>query len=107
MSFTIRDLPIPIPREGLLATGAQFLKDSTVIPFNINLDGLHHLDDGSPVKPSDMDMHLSGTVKILVKVPRTGGNKPPDDFLLDTVMPSALSDVQGILKRLEPFVLSA
>jgi len=104
LSFTVRDLPIPIPRRGLLAIGKDFLKDNTVIPYNINLDGIHHLDDGSPVKPSDMEMHLTGTAKILIQVPRIGGNKPPDNFRLDTIMPTALSDVRGVLKRLEPFV---
>jgi len=107
MSFTVRGFPnTPIPWGGPLATGAQFLKDNTIIPFNINLDGLHHPDDGASIKPSDMDMHLSGTAKILVKVLRIGGNNSPDNFLLDTLMPHVLSDVRGILERLEPYVLS-
>jgi hypothetical protein len=109
VSFSIRDFPNERFqwREKSLGTGAQFLKDNKVIPFNnMNFDGLHHLDDGSPIKPSDVQMHLSGTAKILVKVPRIGGNQTPDNFLLDTIMPSALSDVRDILKYLETFVLS-
>jgi hypothetical protein len=105
-SFSIRDLPIPVPKREMLATGANFLKDNTVIPLNIDLAGIHHLDDGSPIKPSDVEMHLSGTVKILVQVPRIGGNKHPDNFMLDTLMPDVLSDVRGILELLEPYVLT-
>jgi len=104
-SFTVRGLNKPINRHGLLVTGGQILKDNTVIPYNVDLDGIPH-PDGTFVRYSDVDMQLTGTAKILVKVARVGGNSPPDDFLLDSIMTSALSDVREILKRLEFFVVS-
>lgn len=105
VNFTVRGLTKPFKWHRLLAAGEQFLKDNTVIPYNFPPNGILH-PDGSFVQPSDMEMHFTGTAKILVKVTRIGGNQPPDDFLLDTIMDMALSDVRTILTKLEFFVRS-
>lgn len=109
LNFTVRGLPEPIKFHQVLATGTQFLKDDTVIPFNLPPsfppDGIP-LPDGSFVQPSDMEVHLTGAVKILVEVTRIGGNQPADSHLLDSIMPTALFDVGEILKELEFFVVS-
>jgi hypothetical protein len=108
INFTVRGLSEPIMYHRIVATGEKFLEDNTKIPFVFSSafppDGIPQ-SDGSFVQPSDMEMHLSGTAKILVKVARIGGNLPPDNFLLDDFMDMALSDVQEILTRLEFFVL--
>ncbi len=109
ISFTVRGLSEPIMYHRIVATGEKFLKDNTKIPFVFSSafppDGIPQ-SDGSFVQPSDMEMHLSGTAKILVKVARIGGNQPPDDMLLNNIMDMALSDVRVILQRLESFVVS-
>ncbi|MBI4338702.1 MAG: hypothetical protein HY680_01970 [Chloroflexi bacterium] len=108
LSFTVRGLPEPIIFHQVLATGTRFLKDDTVIPFDFPSDfppnGIPH-PDGSFIQPSDMEVHLTGTVKILVEVTTVGGNQPPGTHLLDFMMPSALFEVGEILKTLEPFVI--
>ena len=86
-----------------LAKGKDFLKDNTPIAYSFPADGIPH-PDGSLVKPSEMDMHLIGTAKVLVKVTRVGGNKPADLFLVDSIMDMALSNVKQILSSLEFFV---
>lgn len=105
LNFTVRGLPEPIKFHQVLATGTQFLKDNTEIPWNFPPDGIPH-PNGSFIKPSDMEVHLTGTVKILVEVAKISGNQPPDSHLLDSIMDMALSDVREILKRLEFFVVS-
>jgi len=105
LNFTFPGLTQPIRFDQPLGIRSQFLKDNTVIPCRFPPDGIKS-PDGSPVKPSDMDVHLEGIAKILVKVTRIGGNLPTDDFLLDSIMDSALSDVRAILTKLEFFVRS-
>lgn len=107
LSFTVRSLSEPIKYHRTLDVGAQFLKDNTIIPFIPPPDFWQiQLLDGSPIRPSDVEMHLSVTAKILVKIPRIGGNKPPSDSLIDDFMSVALFEVRGILEKLEFFVRS-
>ena len=109
IDFTTRGLPEPITYHRYLDTETQILYDDTVIPYDLPPDwpsnGMPH-PDGSFIQPSDMEMHLTVTAKILVKVSRIGGNQPPDTHLLDLFMGSALFEVREILKRLEFFVVS-
>ncbi|MBI4297247.1 MAG: hypothetical protein HY676_01810 [Chloroflexi bacterium] len=107
LSFTVRGFTEPIKYHRILDADAQFLNDDTVIPFILppDFNRIHH-PDGSLIQPSDMEMHLSTTAKILVKVTRIGGNQPPDNYLLDSFMDSALYEVREILKKLEFFVVS-
>ena len=107
LNFTVRGLTEPIPYHRVLDADAQFLKDDTIIPFVLPPDfSKIRYPDGSFIKPSDIEMHLSTTAKILVKVTRIGGNQPPENHLIDSLMASALSDVREILKKLEFFVVS-
>jgi hypothetical protein len=105
LSFTMRGLKEPIMHTRTLDTFSQFLKDDTVIPFNLPPDftSIRH-PDGSFIKPSDVEMHLSTTAKILVKVTRIEGNRPPDNLPIDAFMDSAIEEVGGILSKLEFFV---
>lgn len=103
INFTVRGFTEPFKLERLLATGAKICYDNTVIPYTFPPSGIPY-GNGSFVQPSDMEMHLTGTTKILVKVAR-GGNQPPDNFLLDFFMNNALYEVRGILKKLEFFVV--
>ncbi len=103
ISFTVPGLTKPVKHHKIMATGDDFFKDDTVVSWDFPPDGLPR-PDGSFIQPSEMDMHLTGTAKILVKITRIGGNQPPADFRLDSLMESALSDVRGMLKRLEFFV---
>lgn len=108
LSFTVRGFTERITyRRQKLAVGTQFLQDNTVIPFVLPPDfsTICH-PDGTFIKPSDMDMHLSITAKILVKVPMIGGNQPPKDMLIDDIMSFSMFDVQGILRKMEPFVVN-
>ncbi len=105
VDFTVRGFTESIRYHEVLATGANFLKDNTIIPFTLPSDFPDiKFPNGSPVLPSDVEMHLTGTAKILVKVPRIGGNQPSADFLLDPLMDSAIFDVRNILNKLELFV---
>ena len=104
-SLTCRGLDEPVRKRELLATGAQFLRDNTEFPFNIDLEGIPY-PDGSYVQYDDVNMEFTGTAKIFVKVARIGGNKPSTDFSLDTLMDSMMFEVKGILKKLEFFVHS-
>ncbi|MGD0353275.1 MAG: hypothetical protein ABSB38_07255 [Dehalococcoidia bacterium] len=105
LSFTVRGFTESITYHQRLGVGTQFLKDDTVIPFVLHPDfnRIRH-PDGSFVQPSDMEMHLSTTAKILVKVPRIGGNQSAYNMLIDDIISTSLFDVNGILKRLEFFV---
>jgi hypothetical protein len=109
LDFTARGLPKPIRYHRPLDTATQILYDDTVIPFDLAPDwpaeGMPR-PDGSFIQPSDMEMHLTVTAKILVKVTRVGGNQPSDTYLLDAFMDSALFEVREILKRLEFFVVT-
>lgn len=89
----------------ILAKGRDFLKDNTEIRYSLPVDGIPH-PEGALVKPCEMDMHLIGTAKVLVKVTRVRGNQPADVFPIDSIMDMALSDVKQILTRLECFVRS-
>ncbi|MFC1909053.1 hypothetical protein ACFLXD_04265 [Chloroflexota bacterium] len=102
LNFTVPSMPQlpPIPYHKILATGSDTIDDNTIIPYNFPTEL------SSIIQPSQVDMHLTGTVKILVNVTRTEGNQPPLRFLLDSFMDSALYEVSGILKRLEFFVRS-
>jgi len=107
LSFSVRGFSEPIRYHRTLDTSTQFLKDDTIIPFILPPDfGQIKLLNGSPIKPSDMEMHLSTTAKILVKIPKIGGNNPPSDSLIDDFMSVALFEVREILKKLEFFVVS-
>lgn len=107
-NITVHGLPEPIKFHQVLATGTQFLKDDTVIPYKLPpdfpLNGIPH-PDGSFIQPSNMEVYLTGTVKVLVEVTAIGGNRPTDSHLLDSIMPSALFEVKAIIERLEPFVI--
>ena len=109
IDFTTRGLPEPIRYHRYLDTGTQILYDDTVIPYDLSPDwpsnGMPH-PDGSFIQPSDMEMHLTVTAKILVKVTKIGGNQPSDAHLVDAFMDSALFEVREILKKLEFFVVS-
>jgi hypothetical protein len=109
LTFTVRGLSEPIKYHRIVATGTKFIKDNTVFPFIFSPDfppnGIPQ-SNGSFVQPSDMDMHLTGTAKILVKVTNTEGNLPPYNMLIDSLMDIALFEVREILKRLEFFVRS-
>ncbi len=105
INLTVRGFTEPFKSQRLLATGTEFLEDNTVIPYPFPLGGIRY-PDGSSIKPSDMEMHLSGTVKISVKVSKIGGNQPPDNILIDYLMSVSLFDVGEILKRLEFFVVN-
>lgn len=97
-TLTVHGFPRPIKLDSPLARDEKFLKDNTVILYTFPSDVIPF------VQPSDVEMHLSGTAKILVKVTRVEGNQPSDDYLLDDIMDMALSDVREILKRMEFFV---
>jgi len=97
------DRHIEFGYDETLAKGKDFLKDNTIIGYSFPPDGLFR-PNGSPIKPSEMDMHLIGTAKVLVKVSRVRGNQPADVFLIDSIMDMALSDVKQILSSLEFFV---
>ncbi len=103
ISFTLCGFTEPFKYNRLLATGTKILNDNTVIPYVLPARGIQH-PNGSLVPPSNMEMHLTGTAKILVKVPRIGGNQPTDDFLLDNILAGTLSDVRFIIERFEFFV---
>lgn len=106
IDFTVRGFTEPIRYQQVLATGTNFLKDNTIIPFLLPPDFSNiKFPDGTRVKPSDVNMHLTGTAKILIKVPRIGGNQPSADFLLDSFIENALNEVQTIISKLEPFVI--
>jgi len=83
-----------------LTTEGTAIKDNTVIGYTLDPKVL------SLVHPSEMNMHLTGTVKVFVEVARPDADQPPDVYLIDTLMDSALSSVKRIVKRLEPFVRS-
>ena len=74
------------------------------LPPDFPLNGIPH-PDGSFIQPSDMEVYLTGTVKVLVEVTAIGGNRPTDSHLLDSIMPNALVEVKAIIERLEPFVI--
>jgi len=107
LSFTTRGLTEPIRYNRILDSTDQFLKDDTVIPFVLPSDFSQiKLPDGSFIKPSDMDMHLSTTAKILVKVSRKGGNQLPDYYIIGDLLDGLLFEVWQILRKLEFFVVS-
>jgi len=100
-TLVIPNFPRPVELSSLLATGEKFLKDDTPIFYTFSPDVLPF------VEPSQVDMHLTGTIKVLVKVTRPNGNQPPDIYMIDSIMDMALSTVKWILTRLEFFVRSA
>lgn len=108
LSFTLRGFSEPIRYNRRLDSATQFLKDNTVIPFNLppDFDRIRHPIDNSIVQPSDMEMHLSTTAKILVKVSGIGGNQPPSNHLIEGLLDSLLFEVSKILEKLEFFVTS-
>lgn len=103
VSFIVPDLPdYPILwRKEILASGGNYLKDNTEIPCNLVPD-IPRMD-GSLTKPSEVNIQFTGTAQILIRVPRIGGNQIPDNFILDDLMGTMLSDVRAILKELECF----
>lgn len=96
-SLIIPDFPRRVELPDVLATGEDFLKNNTLVSYVIPPKVLPF------VHPSEVDMHLTGTVKLLVKVTRPNGNQPPDFYLIDRIMEMALSEVKHILRRLESF----
>jgi len=105
VSLTISGFTEPFKLRKTLATGGKFLKDNTVIPYSFSPDGLFY-PDGTPINPSEVDMHLSGTVKIFVQIASRKENQPPDIFPLENIMNTAVLDVTEILKWLEFFVVT-
>lgn len=107
LSFIVRGFTEPIIYHQMLGVGTQFLKDNTIIPFVLppDFNKIRHLD-GTFIKPSDVEMRLSTTAKILVDVPMIGGNQPPMNMLIDDIMSTSIFDVRGILTQLEPFIIS-
>ncbi len=104
LDFSFPGIPKSVRFNKPLGVGLQYVKDNTVIPYRFPPDGFN-LPDGSSIKPSEVDVHFTGTAKILVKVTRTEGNQPPLEMLLDSLMDTALFEVSGILNGLEQFVI--
>ena len=107
LTFTARGISEPFTYHRTVATGTKFLKDNTEIPFilapSFPKNGIPQ-PNGSFIQPSEVDMHLTGTVKISVKMASPTGNQPPDIYLIDSIMEMALPEVRQILRRLEAFV---
>ena len=97
-TLTVRGFPKPIKLNRPLARGEMFLKDNTVILYTLPSDVIPF------VQPSDVEVHFTGTAKIMVRVTRTEGNQPNDDYLLDDIMDMALFNVREIITKLEFFV---
>ena len=105
--FTLRDFEPPIPYNRPLDEGRQFLKDDTVIPFNFPpemFSGIPHPVDNVAIVPSDMEMHLKTTAKILVQVSGVAGNQP-SLHILEELLDGLLFETGLILERMEKFVL--
>jgi len=98
-SLTIPNFPESFEVTGDLTTGDTALKDNTAVNCVLHPKVL------SLVHPSEVDMHITGTVKVLVEIAGTN-DKPPDHYLIDTLMDDALSSVKVIVKRLESFIRS-
>jgi len=96
-SLSIPDFPRPVELPDILATGEDFLKNNTMLRYVIPPKVLPF------VHPSEVDVQLTGTVKVLVKVSRPSGNQPPDLYLIDSIMDMALLEVSHILNDLEVF----
>ncbi|MFC2072747.1 hypothetical protein ACFLUU_08650 [Chloroflexota bacterium] len=104
--LSVKGFPEPIKHHKVLATGSEFLKDDTEIPY-IFPPGGFPIPGGSSIQPSEMDMHLKGTVKILVEIPsRDGSDKSSDFYLIEDIMENALFNVREIINMLEFFVTS-
>ncbi len=103
LHFIFPGFPLSIPFKEPLGTGTQYLKDNTEIRWNLPPGGFPPID-GSPIKPSEVDVHLVGTMKILVQVAGMRGMQPSDNFLLDGIL-GDISDVREILTKLEFFAL--
>lgn len=97
-TLIIPDSPRAVELGDVLATGEDFLKDNTPISYAFPAEVLPF------VHPSEVDMHLTGTVKILVNVARPSSDQPPDAYLIDSIMEMALSEVRHIISDLELFV---
>jgi hypothetical protein len=97
---SVPGLPKPVELPDVLATGDNFLKNNTAISYVLHPKVL------SLVHPAEVDMHLTGTIKILVQIARPHGNQPPDTYLIDSIMETALFEVRHILSDLEAFVRS-
>jgi len=97
-TLVIPNFPRPVELTDVLARGDKFLKDDTPIFYTFPPNVLPF------VEPSQVDMHLTGTIKVLVKVTKPNANEPPDTFLIASIMDMALSTVKWILRRLEFFV---
>jgi len=96
-SLIVPGFPKPVELPDILATGDTFLKNNTMVRYVIPPKVLPY------VHPSEVDMHLTGTIKVLVKIAGTNGNPSPDFYLIDSIMEMALSEVKQILRGLEPF----
>jgi hypothetical protein len=105
VSFSIRGIDKQFPFLQPIGVDTNVIYDNTVIPYRLPDSGVEH-PNGSFVKPSEMDMHLIGTAKILVKIARMGSNKSPDTFLIESIMNKSLSDVSEIIRYLEFFITS-
>lgn len=101
INTTVPGFTEPITSQKLLATGTEVLEDNAVIPYRFPR-GIHS-PDGS-IKPSEVEMHFSGTVRISIEAPNIRGNRPPDNMLIDPLTSVFLFDVRAILRRLEFFV---
>ena len=84
--------------EFTAVTNREFAKDDTEVGYTFPSS----LSDWA-CRPSEMNMHFSGTAKILVKITRIGGNEPSGSMRLDEFMPAAIEEVSFILQRLEFF----
>lgn len=96
-SLTIPDFPRTVELPDILATGDNFLKNNTMISYVIPPKVLPY------VHPSEVDMHLTGTAKVLVKIASLNANQPPNIYLIDSIMEMALSEVKHILREMETF----
>jgi hypothetical protein len=99
-SISYLDFPKRFEVAGVLTTEETAIRDNTAVSYVLDAKVL------PLVHPSEMNMHLTGTVKVFVEVARPDGSQPPDIYLIDTLMDSALSSVKRIVKRLESFVRS-
>lgn len=96
-NLIIPNFPREIELPDVLATGEDFLKDNTLVRYVIPPKVLSY------VHPAEVDVHLVGTVKVLVKVARASGDQAPNFYLIDSIMGMALSEVKGILRDMETF----
>jgi len=104
-NITLRDFP-ELVKSFPSDRADQILEHNTQYNFPLtDFKGIQR-QNGSFIQPSDIEMHLSTTVKITVKAASIGGNAPPISLLLENLMDEAVYDVGEILTKMEFFVIS-